>query len=138
MWGELVQRPERPLTNTFCIQSISSFTRNTVSEGVTHHVSLPALHAGVSGKGGTAPESTGESRRLVSYRLGHLSFLSLILQFLSSSTCRTPLCSACWSSPPLCPGINWTCPHTKAFWDMSAPTTPPLCCSALNLPLSCC
>lgn len=58
--------------------------------------------------------------------------------FFSSSTSRTPLYSVCWSNPPLFPGTNWTCPHTRAFWGMSAPTTLPLCCSLVILHLSCC
>lgn len=57
---------------------------------------------------------------------------------LSSSNSRTPPCSIYWSSPPLCPGTNWTCPHTRAFWDMLAPTTLPPCSSLLILRLSCC
>lgn len=58
--------------------------------------------------------------------------------FFFSSTPRTPLYSVCWSSPPLFPGTNWTCPHTKPFWGMSAPITIPLCCSLVILHLSCC
>lgn len=65
-------------------------------------------------------------------------FHSFFFSFFSSSTSRTPLYSVCWSSPPLFPGTNWTCPHTRAFWRMSAPTTLPLCCSLVILHLSCC
>lgn len=67
-----------------------------------------------------------------------LLYPSFILLFFPSSTSRTPLCSVCWSSPPLFPGTNWTCPHIKAFWDTSAPTTLPPCFSRLILHLSCC
>lgn len=58
--------------------------------------------------------------------------------FFSYSTSRMLLYSVFWSSPPPCPGTSWTCPHTRAFWDMSAPTTLPPCCSVLILRLSCC
>lgn len=57
--------------------------------------------------------------------------------YIFSSTCRTPLCSVCWSRPPLSPGTSWTSPHTRASWTTSAPTTPPLCCSLAIQHLSC-
>lgn len=74
----------------------------------------------------------------VSYLLSISFMFALNVSLPSTIPPRTPLSSVCWSRPPLCPGTNWTYPHTKASWGTSAPTTPPRCCSLLILRLSCC
>lgn len=52
----------------------------------------------------------------VSPDVENIKMVSLFTEFMFPS--RTPLCSACWFSPHLCLGTNWTCLHTRAFWDM--------------------
>lgn len=137
MWSQLGQCLKRPLTDTPHLYSISNSPWH--SEGVAYHVSLSTLHASVSGKGGATSESTGKSKIFWFHvRIRYLPPSSFIFRFLTSSLSRIPLYSVYWSSPPLFHGTNWTCPHTRAFWDMSAPTTLPRCCSVVILRLSCC
>lgn len=114
----------------------------THPQWITHDVSLPFIHACFSSKGGTNAESKGKSTLwhfTPGSRISSLFFFhSLIIgAFLSCSTSRTPLYSVFWSSPLLYPATKWTCPTTRAFWAMSAPTILRLCYSLVILHLSC-
>lgn len=114
----------------------------THPQWVTHHVSLPFIHAGFSSKGGTNAESKGKStlwHSTAGSKMSSLLFFHAILiaAFVSCSISRTPLCLVFWSSPLLYRATKWTCPATRAFWAMSAPTILRLCYSLVILRLSC-